>query len=222
MQLPVEVWTTIFIYLRLNDLVKIWCVCKEFHYICEKKQFYVKKLRESKRIFKDRDWILSHYKQLFERFYFRLFRELVPLFLLKICSCLILFGFRDERVKKIIYGKMHFSLLPFRVWNHVFHCCRFHYERNMCLFCTKLYLRNKKICKLIENINYWCFGLFFCWVDLWCYIWWIHKFFLHSSVWQEKIVRLKFRYNLLRNYKFSVHSLEILSGHFSKNCFELL
>ena len=145
-------------------------------YICGKKQFYVKKLRESKRIFKDRDWILSHYKQLFERFYFRLFRELVPLFQLKICSCLTLFGLRDERVKKIIYGKMHFSLLPFRVWNHVFHCCRFHYERNMCLFCTKLYLRNKKICKLIENINYWCFGLFFCWVDLWCYIWWIHKF----------------------------------------------
>ena len=85
-------------------------------------------------------------------------------------------GLRHERVKKIIYDKMHFSLLPFRVWNHVFHCCRFHYERNMCLFCTKLYLRNKKICKLIENINYWCFGLFFCWVDLWCYISWIHKF----------------------------------------------
>ena len=149
-------------------------------YICGKKQFYVKKLRESKRIFKDRDWILSYYKQLFERFYFRLFRELVLLFLLKICSCLTLswrrpisyrnqsidllrksmdwflydIGLRHERVKKIIYDKMHFSLLPFRVWNHLFHCCRFHYERNMCLFCTKLYLRNKKICKLIENINY--------------------------------------------------------------------
>ena len=53
--------------------------------------------------------------------------------------------------KKIIYDKLYFSLLLFRVRNHVFHCCKSHYENNMCLFCTKLHLRNKKTCKLIEK-----------------------------------------------------------------------
>ena len=78
MQIPVEVWTLIFTYLRLNDLIEISCVCKEFYYLSEKNRFYVKRLQESKRIFKGRDWIFSHYKQLFDRFYFNLFKQLVP------------------------------------------------------------------------------------------------------------------------------------------------
>ena len=30
-QLPIEVWKLIFTYLRLNDLIEISCVCKDFY-----------------------------------------------------------------------------------------------------------------------------------------------------------------------------------------------
>ena len=56
-----------------------------------------------------------------------------------------------QAARKIIHDRLHFSLLPFRVCNHLFQCCRSQYESNMCLFCTKLYLKNKKICRVIEK-----------------------------------------------------------------------
>ena len=52
--------------------------------------------------------------------------------------------------RKIIHHRLYFSLLLFRVWNHLFQCCR-KYESNMCLFCTKLYLKNKKIYNFIKS-----------------------------------------------------------------------
>ena len=61
MNLPIEVWDLIFTYLRLIDLVEISCVCKTFYGICEKNQYYVKILRESKDIFKDRTWFTNNY-----------------------------------------------------------------------------------------------------------------------------------------------------------------
>ena len=56
-----------------------------------------------------------------------------------------------QAARKIIHDRLYFSLLPFRVCNHLFQCCRCQYENNMCLFCTKLYLKNKKICRVIEK-----------------------------------------------------------------------
>ena len=53
MNLTIEVWAIIFKYLRLIDVVEISCVCKTFYHICEKNEYYVKKLRESKDLFKD-------------------------------------------------------------------------------------------------------------------------------------------------------------------------
>ena len=53
--------------------------------------------------------------------------------------------------KKTPYKKLCYSVLPFCVWNHIFLCCRSQYESIMCLFCTKLHLRNKKIRKTIKK-----------------------------------------------------------------------
>ena len=75
MNLLIEVCTLIFMYLRLNDLIEISYVCKEFYQICEINHFHVNKLQESMRIFKDRGWLFSHYSRLFYRFYFDLFRQ---------------------------------------------------------------------------------------------------------------------------------------------------
>ena len=41
MELPIEVWTVNFTYLRLNDLIKVSCVCKDFYYLCEKKKQFL-------------------------------------------------------------------------------------------------------------------------------------------------------------------------------------
>ena len=135
MNLPIEVWDLIFTYLRLIDLVEISCVCKTFYDICEKNQYYVKILRESKDIFKDRTWLIETYKQLLERFYLGVYKEIVV-------------GFPVSHVhvfRKTIYSQLCYSSLPFRVWNHVFLCCRSQYESDMCLFCAKLCLKNKKV-----------------------------------------------------------------------------
>ena len=53
--------------------------------------------------------------------------------------------------RKIIHHTLYFSLLPLRVWIHLFQCCRPQHESNMCLFCTKLYSTNRKICNVIEK-----------------------------------------------------------------------
>ena len=53
-QLPIEVWTLIFTYLRLNDLIEISCVCKDFYLLCENDRFYVEEFNQSKKTFKDR------------------------------------------------------------------------------------------------------------------------------------------------------------------------
>ena len=47
--------------------------------------------------------------------------------------------------KDVILDKMYHSILPFRVWNHLFMCNRLKYELNMCRFCTKTYIKHKKI-----------------------------------------------------------------------------
>ena len=48
-------------------------------------------------------------------------------------------------------GKLMHASLPFRVWNHFFCVCeRSQYCIDMCLYCSKLYIGNKKIS---DNIN---------------------------------------------------------------------
>ena len=54
-------------------------------------------------------------------------------------------------MRKIIWNELFYAILPFRVWSHLFLCCKSQYESNMCLFCTKIYLRNKRQSTSIEE-----------------------------------------------------------------------
>lgn len=130
MNLPIEVWVIVFTYLRLKFLVfvKICITC------VKKNSFYVRRLLESKKILKDKDWLLSHYSKLLENFNNCVFKDLASIVSIK----------NLLEFKKTPYKKLCYSLLPFCVWNHIFLCCRSQYESIMCLFCTKLHLRNKK------------------------------------------------------------------------------
>ena len=49
------------------------------------------------------------------------------------------------KVRKIIMSKLLFCALSFRVWNHIFLCEKSQYCTDMCLYCTKLQISNKKI-----------------------------------------------------------------------------
>ena len=103
--------------------------------------FYRKKLKESKRIFQDKSDVVSTYSNFCREFYLALFRRLTPF--VKVDNIL--------RVRKIIWNKLFYATLPFRVWNHLFLCCRSQYESNMCLFCTRIYLKNKRLTASIEK-----------------------------------------------------------------------
>ena len=52
--------------------------------------------------------------------------------------------------KSIVLDRLFHAILPFRVWNCLFLCVRSHNEKNTCRFCTRVYIKNKKIS---EHIN---------------------------------------------------------------------
>ena len=56
-----------------------------------------------------------------------------------------------DRLRDVMVDKVYYSILPFRIWNHIFLCKRSQYVKGMCLDCTKLYIRNKKISNHIND-----------------------------------------------------------------------
>ena len=124
MHLPIEVCRYVFTYLTLNDLIEISCLCKDFHHLFADSRLYVKKLNQWKRISKDRSWLFCHFQQLCENFSHSFFSKLV--------ACVPIYNLIAAR--KIIHNRLYFLLLPFLVWNHLFHCCRSQYESIMCMF----------------------------------------------------------------------------------------
>ena len=124
----------------LNDLIKVSGVSKDFYLLSRTSSFYVKKLNESKKIFRDRSWIVSNFLYLCDTFYFKMFRKWTTY--VDVNDIL--------KVKKIIRKKLYYLIFLFHVRDHIFLCVRSQYESNMCLFCTKLYLRNK-VSRLIEK-----------------------------------------------------------------------
>ena len=95
----------------------------------------MKKLKESNRTFQDKSDIVSTYSHICREFYLALFRRLTPF--VKVDNVL--------KVRKIIWDELFYAIFPFHVWNHLFLCCRSLYASNMCLFCTKIYLKNKRL-----------------------------------------------------------------------------
>ena len=141
MQLPIGVWRHIFTYLTLNDLIEISCVCNDFYHLCANNRFYVKKINQREYLEKDPGFLVAINS--YVKIFISLFRKLMTYVLIIIDNLI--------PARKIIHHTLYFSLLPLRVWIHLFQCCRPQYESNMCLFCTKLYLTNRKICNVIEK-----------------------------------------------------------------------
>ena len=96
---------------------------------------------ELRQIFKDKSWIISATLMFCNTFYFTLFRKIIPY--VGIDHIL--------KIRTIIRNKLFYTILPFRVCNHIWLSIRSQHERNMCLICTKIYLRNKKLSKVIDK-----------------------------------------------------------------------
>lgn len=64
-----EVWAMIFYYLRFIDLIEASAVCKRFYHLIHRMPYYVKKLDESKKLFKSRDFLLEAYENIIRHFF---------------------------------------------------------------------------------------------------------------------------------------------------------
>ena len=74
MDLPFEVLIIIFSYLAPNDIMEVSAVCKLFYHVSRKNKLFVKKLNDSKKLFKGDKWIfVCHYSDVFISFSNQLF-----------------------------------------------------------------------------------------------------------------------------------------------------
>ena len=134
--LPPEVWLIILSYLPLNDLIEASEACKLFFGLSRKISFFNEKLLHSRLLFNNSRSVFECYENVCLSFYGEL------------RSCLEKYVKSEDhfiKAREIIMNKLMFSVLLFRVWNHIFLCERSQYCIDMCNFCTKSYVSNKKI-----------------------------------------------------------------------------
>ena len=92
-------------------------------------------------LFKDKTWLLKTCRNHSETFRFDDYWE-------------ILKRLKDEKVfiqKKEIFHIIFFSILPFRVWFHFWCCCRSQFNPDICQFCAKLRIKDRKVVNFINK-----------------------------------------------------------------------
>lgn len=143
MDLPPEVVVLVFSYLTLNDIIDASAACELFYNISRRNELFVRNLDDSLKLF---TWIGKYsfnYQcmKFFDVFSVRLFVSLKK-YVKEDCL---------SRVKNIVMDRLYYSVLPFRVWNHLFLCERFNSLDSMCKYCTKCSVEIKKISWYIND-----------------------------------------------------------------------
>ena len=117
-------------------------VCKLFYHNSRKNKFFIKRLDDSRKLFTCDKWIFhSCYGDVFISFSNQLF-----VYLEKYVNEEKLFLVRD-----VLMNRLYYSVLPFRVWNHIFLCERLDHFSDMCKYCTKLCIKNRKTSNHTNN-----------------------------------------------------------------------
>ena len=94
-----------------NDIMEASAVCKFFYHTSRKNRLFVKKLEDSRKLFTCNKWIFdSHCADVFISFSNQLF-----VYLEKYVKEDSLFLLKD-----MLMDRLYCSVLPFRVWNHLF------------------------------------------------------------------------------------------------------
>ena len=107
MSLPTEVLSMVFEYLKDLDLIEASAICKQWN-SASKSARISEKLVEVDQLFKDKGCLLKTYRNHFETFRYDIYWE-------------ILNRLKDEKLfilKKEIFHRIFFSILPFRIWSH--------------------------------------------------------------------------------------------------------
>ena len=136
MDFPLEVFVIIFSYLTPNDIMEASAACKLFYHASRKNKLFVKKLGDPRKLFTCDKWIFdSRFGDVFISFSNQLF-----VYLEKYVN-------EDNLllVKDVLMNRLYYAALPFRVWSHIFLCERLDNFSDMCKYCTKLCIKNKKI-----------------------------------------------------------------------------
>ena len=55
------------------------------------------------------------------------------------------------KMKRFLFLRKKYSVLPFRVWSHMWCCCISQYDRDICQFCTKLQIKDRKVHRFISK-----------------------------------------------------------------------
>ena len=126
--------------LHLNNLIEISATRKFFYHLSRENKIFVKKMGESNRSLNCKAWFCDYYYDMCFSFSNRLAVCLIK----HVCMKSFI------EAKSIVLDRLFHAILPFRVWNNLFLRVRSHNEKNMCRFCTRVYIKNNK---LSEHIN---------------------------------------------------------------------
>ena len=127
--------------MRIKDLIEVSTLRKTYYLAVRKNKLFVQKLSDSRKLFNNQRLVFDYYYDACLSFSSDLFVYLKKY----VCE------YKLESVRDIITKEIYYSLLPFRIWNHVFLCERSQYMKDMCLDCTKLYIQNKRISNFIND-----------------------------------------------------------------------
>ena len=151
MDFPIEVWGIIFPILPLNDITEMSAVCKKFYSKTRKNNFFMKKMSEIRRLYRNERTLYEYYHYSIMCLSFQLSTNLKD----------YVFGENLLRAREILSRNVYYQILPFRVWNYLFMCEWSQFFVDMCRSCmngyrnyVKLYALNERISDYITNNFY--------------------------------------------------------------------
>lgn len=104
---------------------------------------YVRKFNESKKLFVSRDFLLKAYKNIFKRFCDGVRWD--------ICDIVDMQKFCELNYE--LFDCTYYAILSFRVWSHVWFCCRFQCSKGMCQMCSKVSLEDLTGSRALQNVK---------------------------------------------------------------------
>ena len=121
MNLPIEVIVIILSYFKIKDLIEVSSVCKTYNLVVRQNKFFCRKLLGSKTLFNNERFLFDYCYDSCVCFSYDLCEYLKKYVCESYLDCLI----------DVMVDKVYYSILPFRIWNHIFFCERSQYMKDM-------------------------------------------------------------------------------------------
>ena len=122
MDLPVEAWGIIFSLLPLDDVIEVSAVCKTFYHETRKDKFFMKKMSQVRKSYRNERIICEKYYDADLCFSSQL-------------STSLKYYIPEEtffRVKNFFLNEIYYQILLFHVWNNLSMCKRSQFCVDIC------------------------------------------------------------------------------------------